>query len=191
MTRLIRLGVRGQAKARQVPRAPLPAPGVTSHGVASRTPSEGVTPPSKLIRTHAPDQIPLAGFGCPYSGKSLQVVVSPCWEMPLPGVISANLSPHAWTYTPAPPLVHIPVSSQETSAFTASGSARQSRHVPYSDFCTAASFAAIGHSLMFRPADLLATHIAPTAVLSLGSRGFYVRAYYGLLPPRTSDMLTV
>ncbi len=72
------------------------------------------------------NQNPLAGFGCPYSGESLQVVVSPCWEVALPGVISANLSPHAWTYTPVLPLVHLPVSSQETSAFSASGSARHS-----------------------------------------------------------------
>ncbi len=89
MAQLIRLGVRGQAKARQVPRAPLLAPGVPSYDGASRTPSEGMTPPSSLVRTHAPDQIPLAGFGCPYSGKSLQVVVSPCWEVALPDVISA------------------------------------------------------------------------------------------------------
>ncbi len=47
------------------------------------------------------------------------------------------------------------------------------------------------YSIIFRPADLLATQVAPTAVFPLGSRGFYVRAYCGLLPPRTSDMLAV
>jgi hypothetical protein len=47
------------------------------------------------------------------------------------------------------------------------------------------------HSLIFRPAGLLTTQVAPTAGLPLGSCGFYVRAYYGLLPPRTSDMLAV
>ena len=41
--------------------------------------SEGITPHSSLIRTHASDQIPPTGFGCPYSTGSLQVVVSPCW----------------------------------------------------------------------------------------------------------------
>ena len=45
---------------------------------------------------------------------------------------------------------------------------------------------------MFKPADLLATQVAPTAVPSvLGSRGFSFHAYFGLLPPRTVDMLTV
>jgi hypothetical protein len=126
MTRLIRLGVRDCPKARQVPRAPLLAPGVTSYDVASRPPSEGVTPPSSLIRTHASDQIPLTGFGSPYSGESLQVVVSPCWEVALPSVISAI---RVWVHGPLPrsaPSVHIPVSSRETSAFSASGSARHS-----------------------------------------------------------------
>jgi hypothetical protein len=44
---------------------------------------------------------------------------------------------------------------------------------------------------MFRPAGLLATPIAPTAVIPPGSRGFYVRAYHGSLPLRAPDMLTV
>ena len=51
--------------------------------------SEGVTPPSSLVRTHATDQNPPADFGCTYFGRSLQVAVSPCWKMALPDVISA------------------------------------------------------------------------------------------------------
>ena len=35
--------------------------------------------------------------------RSLQVVASPCWEMALPNVISASLSPGAWTLTPVGP----------------------------------------------------------------------------------------
>ncbi len=100
MVQLLRLGVRDGPKARQVPRAPLLAPGVPSYDAASCTPSEGMTPPSSLLRTHAPDQNPLTGFGCPSSGKSLQVAVSPCWELALPDVISASLLGHAWTHTP-------------------------------------------------------------------------------------------
>ena len=41
--------------------------------------SEGITPHSSLIRTHASDQIPPSCFSYPYSTGSLQVVVSPCW----------------------------------------------------------------------------------------------------------------
>ena len=73
---------------RQVPRAPLPASGVTSGGEISSISSEGVTLPSSLIRTHASDQIPPADFRFSLFGRSLQVAVSPCWEMALPDVIS-------------------------------------------------------------------------------------------------------
>ncbi len=48
--------------ARHLPRAPLPAQGVTSCSVVFNTPSERVTPPSSLILAHAPDQIPPADF---------------------------------------------------------------------------------------------------------------------------------
>jgi hypothetical protein len=61
-------------------------------------------------------------------------------------------------------------------------------------------------SFMFRPPGLLATQVAPTASRSnvfypalnrpnkstpssQGSRGFYVPAYLGSLPPRAGDML--
>ena len=79
----------GQSRNRQVPRAPLPASGVTSGGEMSSISSEGVTPPSSLIRTHAPDQNPPFDLGCPYFDGSLQVAVSPCWKLALPDVISA------------------------------------------------------------------------------------------------------
>jgi hypothetical protein len=58
-------------------------------GRCRSTVSVGVTRPSSLIPAHASDQNPLADFGCPYFGKSLQVATSPCWEMALPDVISA------------------------------------------------------------------------------------------------------
>ncbi len=162
MTRLIPALRPGPVKTRQVPRAPLLVPGVTSHDGASRTSSEGTTPPSSLLRAHAPDQIPPSGFGSPYSTESSQVVVSPCCKMALPGVISATLSPDAWTLTPALPLVQTPVTSQETSAFAASRQARQ-----HANIRTATSvrewFRGCSHSIIFRPPGLLATQIAPTA----------------------------
>lgn len=51
-----------QSRNRQVPRAPLPTSGVTSGGEMSRISSESVTPPSSLLRAHAPDQNPPAGL---------------------------------------------------------------------------------------------------------------------------------
>lgn len=62
---LSRLCVRAPTKARQVPRAPLPTTGVTCCGVTSRITSEGITPPSSLLRAHAPDHVPPVAFGSP------------------------------------------------------------------------------------------------------------------------------
>jgi hypothetical protein len=53
----------GAPRDRQVPRAPLHASGVTRRVAASWATSAGITPPSSLIRTHAPNQIPLAAYG--------------------------------------------------------------------------------------------------------------------------------
>ena len=52
-----------------------------------------------------------------YYDGSLQVVASPCWEMALPSVISADPPLGAWALTPVAPMVHIPISSHRTSAF--------------------------------------------------------------------------
>lgn len=71
-------------------------------------------------------------------GRSLQVAVSPCWEWDLPDVISANLSPRAWTPTPAAPVVLLPVSSHKTSAFPTLGTGRRLAGFPCGDFCTEA-----------------------------------------------------
>jgi hypothetical protein len=78
----------GQTRNRQVPRAPSHASGVTRRAEVSSTSSEGVTPPSSLIRTHAPDQNPPYRFRIPLYGRSLQVAVRPCWKLALPDVIS-------------------------------------------------------------------------------------------------------
>ena len=69
-----------------MPRAPLHEPGVTALGGISRTTSAGVTPPSSLLRAHAPVLNPPAASAVPSFGRSLQVAVSPCWEEDLPDV---------------------------------------------------------------------------------------------------------
>ena len=96
-----------------------------------------MTHPSSLLRAQAPDQDPPTSLGCPSVRGSVQVVASPCWALALPGVLSAPLSPDAWTHTPVVPLVRIPVPSQRTSAFAASETARHSpvsvRRLRYGD----------------------------------------------------------
>lgn len=118
------LGVWGRPRDRPVPRAPSPAPGVTGRRRGVAAPSAGVTPPSSLLRTHAPVPPPPAAFLYTVGG-SLPVAVSPGWGRHLPDVISADLSTDAWTPTPAVPRVHLLVSSPEASAFPPFGTGRQ------------------------------------------------------------------
>jgi len=128
-----------------------------------RTPSADVTLPSSLLRAHAPILHPPRASGVPSHTRSLQVAVSPCWEEDLPGVRSATLSLRAWTPTPAALVVHLPVSSHKTTAFATLGTARR-QATPVQQLQYGALFRGCSHSLMFRPAGLLAIQVAPTAV---------------------------
>src|SRR5262249_53702361 len=63
-------------------------------------------------------------------------------------------------------------------------------------YCTATAvrraFRGCSHSLMCRPAGMLATQIAPTDTATpYGSCDFSIRASRGLLPPHAPDMLAV
>jgi hypothetical protein len=101
-------------------------------------------------------------LGCPLG----QWVCAGCCQPLLGGGpsrrFSAHLSLRAWTPTPAARGVHLPVSSSTTSAFPALGPGRRSaisvQRLLYGTF-----FRGCSHSLMFRPADLLTTQVAPTA----------------------------
>src|SRR6185503_5619292 len=80
--------------------------------------SEGVTPPSSLLRAHVP--LPLGSLLLRHLAsfeESLQVVRSPCCPRELPDVISENLSLDAGSRTPAVHRVLSPVSSTMSSAF--------------------------------------------------------------------------
>src|SRR5262249_1622779 len=105
-------------------------------------PLGSMTHPSSLLRAHAPDHDPPPSLGGPSVRRSVQVVARPCWAVALPGVLSALLSPDAWTHTPAVPLVHPPVSSQRTSAFAALEPARPAtgsvQRLPHGDAIGAA-----------------------------------------------------
>ena len=90
------------------------------------TTSAGVTPPSSLLRTHAPVLNPPRASVRPLDTRSVQVAVSPCGEEDLPDVIAAHPSLRAWTPTPAALEVHVPVSSLKTAAFPPFGPGRRS-----------------------------------------------------------------
>ena len=69
---------------RHMPRAPLPASGVTSCAVVSRTPSVDVTPPSSLLWAHAPVQNPPADIGSPNPTGLCRLLQAPAgsWTFP-------------------------------------------------------------------------------------------------------------
>jgi hypothetical protein len=133
-------------------------------GDVSAISSEGVTPPSSLLRAHVP--LPLGSLLLRHLAsfeESLQVVRSPCCPRELPDVISENLSLDAGSPTPAVHRVLSPVSSTVSSAFPTAKVGRLSASVPANyDFSQEAS-RGCRYSLMFRPPSLLAPQIVPTA----------------------------
>jgi hypothetical protein len=155
------------------------------------TTSAGVTPPSLLLRTHAPILPPPRASVMPSDTRSVQVAVSPCWEKDLPDVISAHLSLRAWTPTPAARGVHLPVSSSTTSAFPSFGPGRRSA-TPVQRFQYGALVeAAVIHSCSGPQVCSPPRSLLPIRQTPYGSRDFYVRASRGLLPPHAPDMLSV
>jgi hypothetical protein len=166
-------------------------PGVIWLVVISWTTSAGVTPPSKLLRAHASVLNPPSVSVVPSNRGSVQVAVSPCWEEDLPDVVSAHLSLRAWTPTPAARVVHLPVSSHTTAAFPPFGLGRRStmsvQRLQYgAHFEAAVIRSCSGPQVCSPPRSLLPLRTRP-----YGSRGFYVRASRGLLPPHAPDMLPV
>jgi hypothetical protein len=124
-------------------------------------PSEDATPPSSLLRAHAPGSHPPPSSAFASSGGSLQIVASPCWMVALPDFISASLSLDAWPPTPASPLVPYP--------FLPRGLRPSPHYDKVGDLATpmqqlqhGAIFRGCRHSFMFRPPSLLATQVAPT-----------------------------
>jgi len=155
-----------------VPRAPLPASGVTFGDEMSGISSEGVTPPSSLVRTHAPNQNPPADFGCPYFGRSLQVAVNPCWKLALPDVISTIC---VKVLGPIPRRVpgilfvcsSVPYGTDNESqdiGLTLSLRSSARENLPAMQLLQGESFRGCSHSLMFRLLYLLDPPVAPTAV---------------------------
>jgi len=176
---------------RQVPRAPLPLRGVTSPGVTSSATSKGVTPSSSLVRAHAPDQNPptdsdldllrwvLAGCYQPLLGDGPSrryLCESFPWCLdPYPGGFCGALT----RFFPQ----NIGLPRETTGRLTASLRSATSEQ---------ACFRGCSHSFTFRPQVLLATQVAPTAVVSpRGSRGVDTRAKHMSLPSCASGLLVV
>jgi hypothetical protein len=120
----------------------------------------------------------------------LQVVTSPCCPRQLPDVISNSLFLDAGSPTPAVHRVLAPVSSTVPSAFPKGKVGRlpavsRLKRLRAGGFSRLQIFRYVPASKFARPPDR-----PYRCELPQGSRGFYVRAERGSLPPRVSDMLT-
>ncbi len=166
----------------------LPAIRVTS-GVTS----ESITPPSKLLRAHAPDHVPPTFISLPPAVGLCRLSQVPAGKCPFPA-----LSPQIFPRMPGP----LPRLSKWCTYSFLPTWRRPSpipkwvgtwQELPQNDFMRAFDFEAAGISLCsglrvcspsrsFRPWNIPSTP---------GRHGFYVHAYLGLLPPRAVDMLTV
>lgn len=149
------------------PRVPSHLRGVTSPAVACVATWASVTRPSSLLRTHAPILIPLPAFIV-----VRLTVFAGCGEPLLqPGPsrrYSADLSSRAWTSTPAASEMHSLVSSLRALAFPSELMGRRIANTQQL-FQLGGGFRGCSHLLMFRPASLLASPIAPT----LASRQYF------------------
>src|SRR6516162_6249275 len=124
-------------------------------------------------------------------GESLQVVTSPCCPRQLPDVISDSLFLDAGSPTPAVHRVLSPVSSTMSSAFPRGKVGRLPAIIPLETTSCGGIFEVADISLC-SGLQVCSPPISslPLRILPQGSRGFYVRAKRGSLPPRASDMLT-
>ncbi len=168
----------GQSHNRQVPRAPWPASGVTSGDEMSSISSEGVTPPSSLLRTHAPDHNPPADFSFP-----IRPVFAGCCQPLLEDGPSRrylhNLCKGAWTHTPPRSRRSCPFGRLALGSGASIAGHRPhfnlekfgTRKTPCKATSTGGVFRGCSHSLMFRLPYSLGPPVAPTAVTSTGLPG--------------------
>ena len=144
--------------------------------------SKDITPSSSLILAHAPDLCPPPAFGFASCERSLQVAASPCCAKVLPDVISADLSLRVWTPTPVAPRCFLPLLPSghwPSPRFNRVGASLPSQQLLLLGIrCRSCS-----HSLIFRPASLLATPVAPTLAPHDAERPW-------LLHPRLSRFVT-
>jgi hypothetical protein len=168
-------------------------------------PGAGVTSSQQGIRTPVGEHYsaflaPTGSCARPKSSPSLGVTLGtgvfagccvPLLEVGPSQRYSAHLSRRAWTPTPPALVVHSPIPSHQTTAFPTNRSGRR-----YGNSSTATSvevrFSRL-QSFDSLQARRFARHpgCSYRSAQAPGSRGFYVPAELGLLPPRAGDMLAV
>ena len=128
------------------------------------TSSEGVTPPSSLLRTHAPVQYSPVLFGSPYSTGLCRLSPAPAglWSFPTLSLQSLPrcLDPYPAAFSGCL-CSFLPM---ESSVFSNLSLDRLSHYAPVKRLLTGPRFRGCSHSVMFRPPRLLVTLVAPTLI---------------------------
>ena len=176
-----------------MPRAPLPGASVTRARVVSRTTSKGITPPSSLLRAHAPDHLPPPDLRVPHLYPA---VFAGCGQPLLEGGPSrrcaASLSQDAWAQIPAGRRVHMPVSSPTSSAFPKTHQWVGFPHQSAQRLQSGGSFEIV--AIPYVQASWFVRHPGLPyryGITPQGSRDFYARARHAPSPGRASGMLAV
>jgi len=139
----------------------LHAPGVTRNAVTSRITSADITPPSSLLRTHAPDQIPpsVSVFPCTLGLCKLSLIPAGRWPFPTlsPQSLYRRLDPYpaaslrcAYPFLPKGLRPHL-----RQQRFGTPDNRRYATS-------TTKLFRGCSHSVMFKLPYLLDPQVAPT-----------------------------
>ena len=177
--------------AHHLPRAPLPAQGVTFCSAASRPRKRALPLHHRSYWLMRQTKTLLSPRFCPCVTGLCRLLRGPCWELAFPDAISADPSVDAWLPTPVglcgALFPFLPAKHRPSPRYDKVGS-----HKIRTTASVRAVFRGCKHSFMFRPLPLLATLTVPTDTLFMHSSGdFYFRTYRGLLPPRVPDILAV
>ena len=158
------------------------APVLPSRGRHLASPRRALPPHLRSYRLMRQTFALLSPSALPSDSRSLQVAASPCCAMALPVAISVIPSLRVWTPTPASPKVLSPVSSLGTLTFPKKELGRHPAY-PQQLISVEINFRSCSHSLMFRPASLLASPIVPTL-------SYFYDGQPRLLRPRISRLVT-
>ena len=146
--------------------------------------SEGVTPPSSLLRTHAPDQHPPVLFGSPYSTGPCRLSPVPAgwWSFPTLSLQSVHRCLDPYPGMPLRcPRPFLPRELQPHPRCTDFGASITRRNAT----STTTLLRGGSHFVMFRLPRSLAPQFAPTAqaLCPAGSQGVYATQWTGSYLP--------
>ena len=149
----------------------------------------GVTRPSSLLRTHAPDLDAPRAFALARLHGLRRLLRAPAAPRPFPTLSLQSLSRRLDPYPGSDLPELLLVTSRETSASRHTGHVRLARQSPAWQLPQGGMFPGCSHLLMFRLPDSLGLQIAPAASFE-GRPGRLHRASPGWLPAPSCGIAT-